>query len=288
VFKANMDLIHTHNTFSNASYSMGMNEFGDQTLEEFVATHNGFKNRANNYIRSQNGPKTPLSTVNLPTSVDWRTKNAVTPIKNQGQCGSCWAFSTTGSTEGAHAISTGKLVSLSEQQLVDCSQAEGNQGCEGGLMDQGFEYIINNKGISSESAYPYTAQDGTCMNPLPPVVATISSYTDIPTKCTDSAGNPMVCDPDLQAAVAAGPVSIAIEADQSGFQFYSGGVFSDPTCGLNLDHGVLVVGYGTDGGKNMWIVKNSWGTSWGVNGYIEMIRGKDECGMNSLPSYPVV
>jgi cathepsin L len=279
VFKSNMDFIHAHNTKANASYTLGMNDMGDMTNEEFAA-RNGFKHIDNSFLRSKN----PMSAKDLATptatSVDWRTKGAVTPIKNQQQCGSCWAFSSTGSMEGAHQIKVGKLVSLSEQQLVDCSQAQGNQGCEGGLMDQAFEYVISNGGITSEKNYPYTAQDGTCMSPLPAAVTTLSSFTDITSG--DESG--------ILTATNIGPVSIAIEADSQAFQFYSGGVFNDPTCGTNLDHGVLVVGYGTDGASKLpyWIVKNSWGVSWGEQGYIRMIRGQDECGMATVASYPVV
>merc|ERR1712159_613911 len=159
-------------------------------------------------------------------SVDWTTKGAVTPVKNQGQCGSCWAFSTTGSTEGAYQIAPGKLQSFSEQELVDCAGSYGNQGCNGGLMDNG-------------SKYAYTAKTGQCSSSksADPALAkgSVTSFNDV---TSDSASQ-------LMAAVSKGPVSVAIEADQSGFQFYKSGVFSG-TCGTNLDHGVLVVGYGTD------------------------------------------
>jgi len=191
-----------------------------------------------------------------------------------------WAFSTTGSVEGAHAIATGKLVSLSEQQLVDCSSAQGNQGCNGGLMDQAFEFIISNKGICTEADYPYTAVTGTTCQTTCQSAATISSYKDV------TAGDESV---GLLNAVAQQPVSIAIEADQSGFQFYGGGVFNG-ACGTALDHGVLAVGFDHDATSNLdyWIVKNSWGNTWGEAGYIRMVRGQNECGLSNMASYPVV
>jgi len=274
VFKANMDKIYLANK-QNHTYTLGMNEMGDMTHAEFKATKLGYKRIDRSYARAKNsaGPHTHVKAA--PASVDWRSKGAVTPIKNQQQCGSCWAFSTTGSVEGSVAIASGKLVSLSEQQLVDCSSAQGNQGCEGGLMDQAFQYIISNNGITTETNYPYTAMDGTCNTQAAAQVAsTITGYTDV-TSGSESA---------LVNAVAIGPVSVAIEADQACFQVYSSGILNDPSCGTNLDHGVLAVGYSQSGGY--WIVKNSWGTSWGMDGYVEIAMGMVECGINTEPSYP--
>jgi len=276
VFKQNMDRIYLANK-QNHSYTLGMNAMGDMTLAEFKAAKLGYKRINRDYLRSKNSAG-PHEHVKKPAAtVDWRKKGAVTPVKDQGQCGSCWAFSTTGSVEGAHAIATGKLVSLSEQQLVDCSGAEGNQGCNGGLMDQAFQYIMDNGGIESESVYPYTAEDGTCVSDKAKSVTSISGFVDV-TSGDENA---------LQKAVNIGPVSVAIEADQSCFQFYSGGVLNDPSCGTQLDHGVLAVGYGSLSGQNYWIVKNSWGQSWGVeSGYVFIAQGMDECGINTENSYP--
>jgi len=278
VFKANVDKIQRHNK-GNHAYTLGMNKFGDMPWEEFRATHLGFKHIKNDYIRSKNVAH-HVSNLIAPASVDWRSKGAVTDVKDQGQCGSCWAFSATGSMEGAYFIKKNKLVSLSEQQLVDCSTAQGNQGCNGGLMDQAFEYVISNNGITTEDKYPYVATDQNCMDPLPAAAITISSYSDVPANDDTSLGN----------AVAIGPVSVAIEADQEPFQFYKKGIFNDTSCGTALDHGVLAVGYGTSGSQNYFIVKNSWSADWGDKGYIMMARKKGAgiCGINMAPSYPIV
>lgn len=275
-FKANMEVIRLHNTQANASYTMGVNEFADLTFDEFKAKYFGYTHRKNEFLRSKNYHQ--VSEEAVATSIDWRSKNAVTGVKNQGMCGSCWAFSTTGSVEGAWVLQGGHpIVSLSEQQLVDCAQAEGNQGCNGGLMDYGFQYIIDNQGLCTESSYAYTGKDGTCKKTCEKVV-TISGFKDIPAGDEGSL---------LNAVGSVGPVSVAIEADQQGFQFYSGGVF-DGACGTQLDHGVLAVGYGTASGKDYWIVKNSWGASWGEAGYIRMIRGKNQCGITASASYPTI
>jgi hypothetical protein len=274
-FKENAAMIQEHNR-SGATWTMAMNEFGDMTNDEFIEKYTGYKGPSNSFARSMNAPEVDPDFVPA-ASIDWRTKGAVTPVKNQGQCGSCWAFSTTGSTEGAHQIKTGKLVAFSEQQLVDCAGPEGNMGCNGGLMDQGFEYIIKNGGLCTESDYPYTAQNGSCQTSCSDVKNVISGYKDVPSGSESG----------LMTAANIGPVSVAIEADQSGFQFYSGGVFSG-SCGKQLDHGVLVVGYGTDSGQDYWWVKNSWGAAWGEQGYIRLVRGQDQCGIANAASYPKV
>jgi len=278
VFISNLRKITQHNEEEAQgihTYTMAMNEFGDMTTEEFFTKYTGYRGPRNEYLRSKN--TVDLSEVVAADSVDWTTKGAVTPVKNQGQCGSCWAFSATGAMEGAWFIAKNKLLSLSEQQLMDCSTGEGNQSCNGGLMDYAFEYVISS-GIGSEDAYPYKAVDESCKSFSK--VATISKYTDLAQ--TDAA---------LASAVTQQPIAVAIEADQSAFQFYSSGVLTG-TCGTNLDHGVLAVGYGVLNNVQYWKVKNSWGASWGMNGYVLIQRGKaqsgGQCGILLASSYPTV
>ena len=282
VWHSNYMKVTAHNA-AGYSWTMGMNKFADLTADEFAEQYiTGGYSRYQAFSDSFPHREFDMPAFAAPSSVDWTTKGAVTPVKNQGQCGSCWAFSTTGSVEGAWFLHNGTLVSLSEQQLVDCSDAEGNQGCNGGLMDSAFEYIIKNKGLTTEANYPYTAQDGTCSaKKAKQIAATITAYTDV-TINSDAA---------LEAAIALQPVSVAVEADQNSFQLYAGGVMT-AECGTALDHGVLAVGYGTTGGQDFYKVKNSWGADWGMAGYILLGRGPSynggagQCGILMDPSYP--
>jgi cathepsin L len=290
-FIDNWKLIIDWNNNPTDDYRLGMNQFSDLTTEQFrleVHGHTGscLKNTPSDAFRrhlssSSESQATAGKVSANPASVDWSAKGVVTPVKNQGQCGSCWAFSTTGSIECRSAIKTGKLVSLSEQQLVDCSRSYGNMGCNGGLMDDAFKYVKANGGLCTEAAYPYTARDGTCKKTCT-AEDPISGYTDV---THDSAA-------DLETAAAAGCVSVAIEADQTAFQFYRSGILSG-RCGTRLDHGVLVVGYGSEGSKKYWKVKNSWGKTWGEQGYVRICKecgkdvGRGECGILEQPSYPI-
>lgn len=230
-----------------------------------------------------------LTTVSVPDSVDWVTAGAVTPVKNQGQCGSCWSFSTTGALEGAFFIKTGTLDSFSEQQLVDCDTRKNggkDMGCNGGLMDNAFAWIEKNGGLCTETEYPYksgtTKTGGSCDTSCEVVKGSeVKAFVDVKPSSDEA----------MMTALSQQPVSIAIQADQKSFQLYKSGVFTD-SCGTGLDHGVLAVGYGTMSGKDYYRVKNSWGETWGDNGYIYMGRGtefnsgKGQCGMLMQASYP--
>jgi len=243
---------------------------------------NGFRGSRIRSNRNASHFLAPMNVEDVPESIDWRTKGLVTAVKDQGQCGSCWAFSAIGSLEGQHMRSTGTLTSLSEQNLVDCARLDVSHGCEGGLMDDAFTYIKNNNGIDTEASYPYHARDQKCMFKTSNVGATDTGYTDIPEGDEEA----------LKKAVATvGPIAVAIDAGHSSFQMYQAGVYDEPECSTtDLDHGVLVVGYGTDPeGGDYWIVKNSWGTRWGSEGYILMSRNKDnQCGIATAASYPLV
>jgi len=285
VYMENKHMIAKHNQKAMAghkSYTLEMNHYGDLLHHEFVRIMNGYRHHMK--TASENGSlfMTPANVV-APTSVDWREHNLVTPIKDQGQCGSCWSFSATGALEGQHSRKDGKLVSLSEQNLVDCSKKFGNNGCNGGLMDFAFQYIKQNHGIDTETSYPYEGKEGKCRYKKQNNGATDTGFVDVPQGDEQKLKD---------ASATVGPISIAIDASQSSFQFYSKGVYDEPECSsTELDHGVLLVGYGTDdeSGKDYWIVKNSWGTKWGEKGYIRMSRNKkNQCGVATAASYPLV
>ncbi|XP_071729352.1 vignain-like, partial [Rutidosis leptorrhynchoides] len=282
VFKANVHHVHKSNKMDRP-YKLSLNKFAAMTNHEFRNTYAGSKishYRALRGVRKGNLTFMYHNADNIPPSVDWRERNAVTPPKDQGKCGSCWAFSTVVAVEGINAIKTGQLVSLSEQHLIDCNSIL-NNGCDGGLMEPAFEFIKTHGGLATEQNYPYTCQKGICdQAKIGTQVVTVDGFENVP-ECDEEA---------LLKAVAHQPVSIAIEANGHDMQFYSQGVFTGQ-CTTEVNHGVAIVGYGeTPEGIKYWIVKNSWGPKWGEGGFIRVQRGvpdkKGVCGVAVEPSYP--
>jgi cathepsin L len=282
VWEANMKYINQHNQEADSgvhTFTLGMNKYGDMTGEEFGAMYNGYNKTGE--IKQKTGVAYKLSGSANPDSKDWRTEGYVTPVKDQGQCGSCWAFSAVAGLEGQHFKASGKLVSLSEQNLVDCSRKQGNQGCNGGLMDQAFTYIKVNKGIDTEDTYKYVARDQSCKFNAANVGATDTGFVDI------TAGDESAL---VDALATIGPISVAIDASHSSFQLYKSGIYNEKRCSSEqLDHGVTAVGYGSNAQGDFYIVKNSWAEVWGMDGYIMMSRNKNnQCGIASAASYPLV
>jgi len=293
VFGQNLIKILTHNKKQDQTFTLAMNEFGSMTEDEFSQTRMGFREPRQDVER--NGPIKPritylrneVSMADPPTEVDWTTKGVVAGVKNQGSCGSCWAFSAIAAMESAYAIKTGQVIEFSEQELVSCDDTD--YGCQGGWMDSAFDWVEKTGGLCKETDYPYssgvTSARGDCL---------VSQCNIVP----DSAPKGYLDIPPSEAAIVAavaqhGPVSVGIEADQAVFQFYHSGVLTG-ACGTHLNHGVLVVGYGVDSttGTPYWKVKNSWGSGWGEAGFVRIQRGKrwpsgGECGIATHASYPV-
>jgi len=276
-FRENLALIEQRNAAGKGQEQHGINQFTDLCPNEFAKFYLGL--RPGNTTK----PRVPalFSQAQLAgacASIDWRTKGVVTPIKNQGQCGSCWSFSATGNMEGQWAKAGNALVSLSEEELVQCSGSAGNLGCRGGLMDSAFEWVAQNGGIDSEANYPYTSGmgvTGTCKNAkLANKVAAFPSHQDLPQNENQMAA----------WACTGGPISIGVDAVS--WQTYTGGIMTNCQ-GVTMDHGVLIVGFDSTNSPPYWTIKNSWGTSWGENGYIRVEMGTNQCGLTQNPSTSV-
>ncbi|XP_037536777.1 procathepsin L-like [Nematolebias whitei] len=282
VWEKNLRMIELHNlehSMGKHTYRLGMNHFGDMTNEEFRQIMTCYRPREDRNASLFMKP----NFLKAPPSVDWRTKYYVTPVKYQGSCGSCWAFSATGAMEGQLFKKTGKLVPLSEQNLMDCSGPEGNYGCYGGWMNNAFKYVMNNGGLDSEAYYPYV---GTVRNAGPCRYSPMYNAIQVNGIVNILSGN----ESELMNAVATvGPISVAFDASHDSFRFYSSGIYYEPSCVTRPTHAGLAVGYVSLPPVNYWIVKNSWGTSWGEEGYIRMSKDRgNNCGIASYPSYPLV
>ncbi|XP_038880922.1 cysteine proteinase COT44-like [Benincasa hispida] len=283
IFKENLKFIDDHNS-ENRTYKVGLNMFADLTNDEYRALYLGTRSPPARRVMKAKTASRRYAVNNrdrLPESFDWRARGAVAPVKNQGSCGSCWAFSTIAAVEGINQIVTGELISLSEQELVSCDKKY-NSGCNGGLMDYAFQFIIDNGGLDTEEDYPYEGFDGQCDPTRKNAkVVSIDGYEDVPANDEEA----------LKKAVAHQPVSVAIEASGLALQLYQSGVFTGK-CGSALDHGVVAVGYGTENGVDYWLVRNSWGTGWGEDGYFKLERNvkhttNGKCGIAMQASYPV-
>ncbi|KAL3340420.1 hypothetical protein AABB24_028850 [Solanum stoloniferum] len=281
IFKDNLKYIDEHNAMPEKSYKLGLTKFADLTNEEYRSIYLGTKPDVGRRLSNRQSDRyAPKVGDRLPESVDWVKKGVLVGVKDQGQCGSCWAFSAVAVIEAVNKLKTGDSISLSEQELVDCDTST-NSGCNGGLMDYAFEFVIKNGGLDTEEDYPYTGKDGRCDQTRKNAkVVTIDGYEDVP-KNDEQA---------MKKAIASQPVSVAIEAGGKDFQHYKSGIFTGK-CGAAVDHGVVAVGYGSENGMDYWIVRNSWGASWGEHGYLRMQRNianpKGLCGIATVVSYPV-
>jgi len=276
-FYKNMAKWELFNKAELGTATYGMNQFADMTEEEFSKYYLSPVTDKDMALLESLPEAEEINLDDTPDEMDWRTKNAVTPVKNQGSCGSCWAFSTTGNIEGRWAIKNGTLVSLSEQELVDCDKVD--EGCNGGLPYQAYAEIMRLGGLELEEDYPYTGRDGHCKFDKSKVAVDITGREKVSTD-----------EKKIAAYVAAnGPVSIGLNA--AAMQFYTGGVshpWSFLCSALGIDHGVVIVGYGTESGSPYWLIKNSWGTSWGEHGYYKLYRGAGCCGCNQMVTSAII
>ncbi|GAB1298284.1 Cathepsin J [Apodemus speciosus] len=281
VWEENMKMIKLHNRengLGKNGFTMEMNAFADVTGEEFRKSMNNILIPA--ALTDPSAQK--QVSIGLPNFKDWRKEGYVTPVRNQGSCGSCWAFAAVGAIEGQMFSKTGNLTPLSVQNLLDCSQTVGNKGCHSGTAHQAFKYVLENKGLEAEATYPYEAKEGPCRYHRENASASITDFVNLPP-------NELY----LWVAVASiGPVSAAVDASHDSFRFYKGGIYHEPNCSSYfVNHAVLVVGYGFEGneadGNYYWLIKNSWGEKWGMNGYMKIAKDRNNhCGIASLASFP--
>ena len=273
---------HNRNTGQHG-YTLAMNKFGDLDQQDMKQWKGLLPNKMTKEEINRRLVKSVASNLTLPSSVDWRKKGAVVYVKDQKKCSSCWSFGITGSIEGQNFLRNGKLVALSEQNLIDCSVTQGNMGCKGGYAVASYKYIISNGGIDTEDSYSYKAAMGNCRYKLKNVGATISNYAFVA---------PLMNETALIGAIAnIGPISVIIDTSHRSFTFYNGtGVYYEPKCSVNnIDHTVLAVGYGVQDGKQYYLVKNSWGSDWGDQGYVKMSRNtENNCGIATSPTYPIM
>ncbi|XP_050788033.1 digestive cysteine proteinase 2-like [Gopherus flavomarginatus] len=279
-FTHNMRFVHSKNR-ANLSYKLALNHLADRTPEEMAVLRGRLKSGAPN--NGQPFPSEMYTGLILPEILDWRLYGAVTPVKDQAVCGSCWSFATTGAMEGALFLKTGVMTPLSQQVLIDCSWGFGNYGCDGGEEWSAYEWIKKHGGIASTDSYgPYKGQNGLCHYNKSELVGKMKGYVNV------TSGNITA----LKAAIYKnGPVAISIDASPRSFSFYSNGVYYEPKCGNqtgDLDHAVLAVGYGVLQGELYWLVKNSWSTYWGNNGYILMSMKDNNCGVATDATYPIL
>ncbi|XP_039618225.1 procathepsin L-like [Polypterus senegalus] len=284
IWEENLRKINAHNLRykrGKTTFKLGMNQFGDLTSSEFASMLSSYSvNHMRDGTLSAADLRSAASKLNL-TSIDYRKLGYVTPVEDQGSCGCCWTFSAAGAIEGQTFKKTGNLITLSKQNLLDCSAYLGNQGCSGGRPTLAFQYVIDNGGIQAEATYPYTMAVGSCRFNSSKVVATVADYKYLPI------GNEQAL---ADALATIGPISVVIDASQISFQFYLSGIYNDPKCStFNLSHAMLAVGYGFQGSSNYWIIKNSWGKLWGVGGYLMLAKDKNNvCGISQYGAVPFV
>jgi len=274
-WKKTTEEVELHNAQYSHEFTQAVNELSDLTDEEFEKYYLGYKMAS----EPDNATLHVPSNDPIPNAIDWRQQGLVTGVKNQGRCGSCYSFSASGALEGAWAKARGTLPNLSESQIVDCSGRYGNHGCQGGRYQSSWQYLQSCGGDESEQAYPYVPRKGWCRFNRGQVVARVSGYQNVRGESS------------LTSAIGSvGPVSVAIDAGTRSFRSYRGGVFYDPSCSsYRMNHAVLAVGYGSEGGRDYYLVKNSWGGSWGAGGYIKMSRNRgNNCGIASDAAYPTV